>query len=182
MLSLSPARWYHWRTMQPSDERPGHTGADTTAKGSAQTSSGPVPGAGGITFDSAGRVLLLQQMNGNWVFPKGHIEPGENPLQAAIREVKEETGVQAACPQSHRTWHTSYRNSRGVPRRIIWFALLADGNATMAPEPGFAQVQFADPQAALKQLAFVQDRQLLQEVLAEVAAPGSMFSQGLAQS
>ena len=29
----------------------------------------------------------------NWIFPKGHIEKGETPEQAALRETKEEAGV-----------------------------------------------------------------------------------------
>ena len=31
-----------------------------------------------------------------WVLPKGHIDPGESPDEAAVREVEEETGVRAA--------------------------------------------------------------------------------------
>ncbi len=33
------------------------------------------------------------QKNSTWSFPKGHIEGGESRLQAAIREIKEETGL-----------------------------------------------------------------------------------------
>jgi len=36
----------------------------------------------------------------DWVIPKGHIEPGETPENAAVREVKEETGVVAAIDAS----------------------------------------------------------------------------------
>jgi 8-oxo-dGTP pyrophosphatase MutT (NUDIX family) len=36
------------------------------------------------------RLLLLRAFN-HWDFPKGMVEPGEEPLAAAIREVKEET-------------------------------------------------------------------------------------------
>lgn len=36
------------------------------------------------------RFLLLRAFN-HWDFPKGMVEPGEEPLAAAIREVKEET-------------------------------------------------------------------------------------------
>ena len=31
----------------------------------------------------------------NWDFPKGVVEPGENPLYAAVREVREETSLDA---------------------------------------------------------------------------------------
>ncbi len=32
---------------------------------------------------------------GDWVLPKGHLDPGESPEQAALREVEEETGCRA---------------------------------------------------------------------------------------
>jgi 8-oxo-dGTP pyrophosphatase MutT (NUDIX family) len=38
------------------------------------------------------RALILRAFS-NWDFPKGLIEPGESPLEAAIRETREETGV-----------------------------------------------------------------------------------------
>ncbi|MEA2642004.1 MAG: 8-oxo-dGTP diphosphatase [Chloroflexota bacterium] len=41
------------------------------------------------------RVILRRTLLGEWVFPKGWIDPGETPEQAAIREVREETGVRA---------------------------------------------------------------------------------------
>lgn len=37
--------------------------------------------------------LLLHYPSGHWEFAKGHIEEGENPEQAALREIKEETGL-----------------------------------------------------------------------------------------
>lgn len=41
------------------------------------------------------RVVLRRTAKGEWVFPKGWIDPGETPLQAALREVREETGIRA---------------------------------------------------------------------------------------
>ena len=41
-------------------------------------------------------VLLVATHEGaRWSLPKGHVEPGETPEEAAVREVREETGVQA---------------------------------------------------------------------------------------
>lgn len=37
--------------------------------------------------------LLLHYPSGHWDFPKGHVEAGETDLQAALREVQEETGM-----------------------------------------------------------------------------------------
>lgn len=53
--------------------------------------------AGGVVFrrDSEGRVryLLIRDSYRNWGFPKGHLEGGEPPADAARREVTEETGL-----------------------------------------------------------------------------------------
>ena len=51
-----------------------------------------VRAAGGIVTDEAGRMLLIRR-NGRWDLPKGKVEAGETLLQAALREVEEETGV-----------------------------------------------------------------------------------------
>ena len=44
-----------------------------------------------------GRVLIARRMHGPrlWSLPGGRVEPGESPAQAAAREVREETGVEA---------------------------------------------------------------------------------------
>ena len=50
--------------------------------------------AGGCLFDDCGRVLLQRRGDsGKWGFPGGAIEPGETPEGAAVREAKEETGL-----------------------------------------------------------------------------------------
>ncbi len=49
--------------------------------------------AGGLVVE-AGQILLISTRSGRrWQLPKGHIEPGETPEQAAVREIREETGV-----------------------------------------------------------------------------------------
>ncbi len=49
--------------------------------------------AGGVLFRD-GEVLLIQNTSGVWTFPKGNIERGEKPADTALREVKEETGIE----------------------------------------------------------------------------------------
>lgn len=52
--------------------------------------------ASAIVFDDTGRVLLVHHNKlGQWLYPGGHIDPDEDPAQAALREVFEETGVRA---------------------------------------------------------------------------------------
>lgn len=51
-----------------------------------------VRAAGGIVTAPDGSMLLIQR-NGRWDLPKGKVESGETLLQAALREVSEETGI-----------------------------------------------------------------------------------------
>ncbi len=52
--------------------------------------------AGSIVTNSEGRVLLLWQPRGKYGLPGGVVEPGETPPQAAVREAREEIGVEIA--------------------------------------------------------------------------------------
>lgn len=38
-------------------------------------------------------ILLVQHRAGHWGFPKGHLEGSEKPIDAALRELREETGI-----------------------------------------------------------------------------------------
>jgi 8-oxo-dGTP pyrophosphatase MutT (NUDIX family) len=51
----------------------------------------------GVVLLNSNKVLLLQHpdttTSGHWDFPKGHVEKGEDEIQTALRELKEETGI-----------------------------------------------------------------------------------------
>ena len=50
-----------------------------------------------------GTVLLVwHRATGTWMFPGGHVDPGETPGEAAVREVLEETGIHATIV--HQEW------------------------------------------------------------------------------
>tara|TARA_B110000438_G_C15665946_1_gene586009 strand:+ start:439 stop:867 length:429 start_codon:yes stop_codon:yes gene_type:complete len=49
--------------------------------------------AGGIVLGPNKKIILVNQNHDSWSLPKGHIDPGENSLEAAKREIYEESGV-----------------------------------------------------------------------------------------
>lgn len=52
-----------------------------------------------IVLSERGVILLEHKHLGIWVQPGGHINPGENPQQAALRESREETGLPIRYPR-----------------------------------------------------------------------------------
>ncbi len=49
--------------------------------------------AGGVVLNKYGEVLVVNQNGDSWSLPKGHIDPGEDRLTTAKREIYEESGV-----------------------------------------------------------------------------------------
>ncbi len=108
------------------------------------------------------QVLLVRYRSGDWAFPKGHLEAGESAQQAAVREVQEETGVQASVVGELPTTH--YTNDRGEARAIRWFLMEASGQAGEL-EDTFSEGGFVDTHEALSTLSFEEDRELLRTAL-----------------
>ena len=49
---------------------------------------------GVIVFDKGGRLLIVNGVVGKWSFPKGRRQVGETFLEAAVREAREESGIE----------------------------------------------------------------------------------------
>lgn len=52
-----------------------------------------VKSAGGVVLNQNGEILVVDQNGNSWSLPKGHIEEGESALEAAKREIEEESGI-----------------------------------------------------------------------------------------
>lgn len=73
--------------------------------------------AGGLVFRRKdGEIFYLivkaKPNPAHWVIPKGHIEPGESPEAAAVREIREETGVLASILATLGTLNFEYHGRR----------------------------------------------------------------------
>ena len=75
--------------------------------------------ASAVVLDAEGRVLLVHHNKiGLWLYPGGHIDPNEDPAQAAVREVAEETGIRATTIGEPAFTHPAVR-SHVAPWAII---------------------------------------------------------------
>lgn len=141
----------------------------------AVTNRSEIEGAGGVVFNTSGKVLVLGHRNGNWVFPKGHLDPGETGLEAALREVEEEAGV-AASTLDEVVNTTRYTNSRGEDRLITWFLMTTSATEPVLREATFPHGAFLPPDEARAKLSFDEDRRLLDAVLARYLTRGKVGS------
>lgn len=94
--------------------------------------------AGGVVFRvDAGQplFLLIRDSYQNWGFPKGHIEQGEQPDQAARREVAEETGLSELVIRGNIETIDWYFRFRGqLIHKSCQFFLMESLEATTSPQ------------------------------------------------
>jgi bis(5'-nucleosidyl)-tetraphosphatase len=118
--------------------------------------------AGGVvarTVDGQCEYLLVEarRSRGEWVLPKGHIEPGETPEAAAVREVQEESGVRAEVVA--RAGESEYALD-GQPVRIIFFLMRYQGEAGRQEDRAHVWRRYED---ALRLLRFDDARRVLMQ-------------------
>ncbi len=80
--------------------------------------------AGGLVFNSEGKALFIFR-RGRWDLPKGKVDPGETPPETAVREVREETGVEHLVLKDHLTdtFHTYREKGKRILKRTYWYAM-----------------------------------------------------------
>lgn len=129
-----------------------------------------------VVRDPAGHVLLVQRAPdqfgaGRWCFPCGFVEWGEDVRAAAVRETREEAGVDVVLGEVLQVASNFHEPER--PTIGIWFAgTLADPGAVPVAGDDAVAVGWFDP-AAPPPLAFPTDVGLLDRLAARATAPAA---------
>ena len=66
------------------------------------------------------KILVIESIAGDIGFPKGHVEKGETEEETAIREVKEETGIDIEVDTSKR-YTINYSPRENVDKDVVFF-------------------------------------------------------------
>ena len=94
--------------------------------------------AGGVVYrvvDGAPLYLLIRDSYRNWGFPKGHVEEGERPDNAALREVSEETGLSHLAMRGlieTIDWHFRFRGK--LIHKVCHFYLMETAESSTSPQ------------------------------------------------
>ena len=96
--------------------------------------------AGGIVFrEEDGQVTVLvtqSSAHDGWIFPKGHLEHGETSSDAALREVKEETGIDARIVERVGTIRYVFRvRGRQIAKTALFYLMEYAGGIASDESP-----------------------------------------------
>lgn len=91
--------------------------------------------AGGLVFGPENQLLFIKRF-GLWDFPKGKVERGESALNAALREVAEETGIRASIENQEPllTYHMYHQHSKTILKTTYWYVMKASGREALKPQ------------------------------------------------
>lgn len=137
--------------------------------------------AGGVVFrieDGRPLFLLIRDSYANWGFPKGHLERGEAPESAALREVAEETGllaVESRGPIETIDWYFRFRGR--LIHKVCHFYLMESAIAHTRPQEteGITECQWIPYDVAAEMISYANARQVLRrahEMVTEGALGG----------
>jgi len=121
--------------------------------------------AGGLVLDERRRVLLIRarDLRGQpvWTLPKGALAPGETSAEAALREVREETGYR--CELERELAPVTYwfrRDGRQIKKTVRWF-LMRPLEKVGDHDHEVDEVLWTDKDDALARLRYDSDRRLV---------------------
>jgi 8-oxo-dGTP diphosphatase len=95
--------------------------------------------AGGVVFrkdNNKIRYLLIKDHDNHWTIPKGHIKTGEDPKEAALREIKEETGLNNLniVRELESTRYFYCRGKDLIRKTVYLYLIAAEGNEELNPD------------------------------------------------
>lgn len=119
--------------------------------------------AGGVVVNN-GKVAVLKKFRGEWVLPKGRLEKGEEFEDTALREVKEESGLDAEIVKYIGYVKYNYKKSSGerVLKTVHYYYMQTD-ETTIIPqrEEGFASGEFIEFDRAIRYLKHSAEKKMI---------------------
>jgi 8-oxo-dGTP pyrophosphatase MutT (NUDIX family) len=133
-----------------------------------------VKAAGGVILrrgdDGPEVVVIHRPKYMDWSLPKGKLDPGEDWLEAAIREVEEETGYR--CRPSAELPPVSYLDRNGH-RKLVRYWLMERLSGEFEPHAEVDELRWLGRDAAEELLTYPHDRELVGKALSAAAGTDS---------
>ena len=123
--------------------------------------------SGGVVarrMDGNVHLLLIRDPYGNWGLPKGHVENGESSCEAALREVREETGLthlEAGPSLGSIDWYFRLRGD--LVHKFCDYFLMASPDGDTSPEvsEGITECRWLPVDEAIETVAYDNAREVV---------------------
>ena len=120
--------------------------------------------AGGI-LERDGEILLVQRPRyQDWSLPKGKLDRGETPLQAAVREVKEETGYRAKVLRFAGAFGYEVK---GAPKVVLFWMMKPLKQGAILDPLEVCEVKWVTPRVAMRVMTYEMERDLVKRVFGQ---------------
>lgn len=135
--------------------------------------------AGGVAFRQTNSrlevALISVAPTGRWQLPKGLIDAGETPEQAAQREVREEAGIETELLEKIKTieyWYFGeYKNERARFHKLVHFYLMKYADGDVADhDHEVIEARWVEASDAIKMLAFSAERKIVEAAIKMIDA------------
>jgi 8-oxo-dGTP pyrophosphatase MutT (NUDIX family) len=102
--------------------------------------------------------LVHRRRYGDWTLPKGKLNSNEQPIDAALREVKEEVGCEATILDFAGT--VTYRVD-GAPKVVLFWHMNPQGECSFSPSEEVDRVEWFAPKEAVSRMSYEAERSLI---------------------
>jgi 8-oxo-dGTP diphosphatase len=120
-----------------------------------------VRAAGGVVRRDGRIAVVHRPRYDDWSLPKGKLDPGETWEEAALREVREETGLE--CELGDELSSTRYHDRKGRSK-LVRYWLMDPVEGEFAPNDEVDELRWLTPAEAAALLTYPRDKELAQEV------------------
>lgn len=132
--------------------------------------------AGGLVIGPHGKIIVVSQHGNSWSLPKGHVEPGEGILAAAVREISEECGVTSLTYLGELGSYSRYRigldgqDDLSELKTIHLFVFLTDELVLGGTDPDNPEARWVAPAEVVTRLTHLKDRSFFEQALPHALA------------
>lgn len=132
--------------------------------------------AGGIVLNAlTGKILVVSQNGDSWSLPKGHLDPGEDDVTAARREIAEETGVTDLTLirtlgeyERHAIGHGGKGERTDEMKTIVMFLFLTTQDSLRPSDPKNPEARWVAPDAVPDLLTHAKDAEFFRDAMRDV--------------
>lgn len=114
------------------------------------------------------KVLLVQESEGHWGLPKGHVEGNETEIETAKREVKEETNLDVEITDSSKRFELNYIVEPDIDKTVCFFPAKVISGEIKRQESEINEIRWVPVDEAISVITFDNAKEMLRNALKEL--------------